>query len=64
MGTGVGLRKPIVVVLAFALAVTAGACFRDPAAPNPPDDEPEQPDPGSPTMVALDGNVGAPFFLA
>jgi hypothetical protein len=56
-------RRPILIVIAFAFAATAGACFRDPAAPSPPDDD-GLPDPGSPSVVALDLGGGAPPRLA
>jgi hypothetical protein len=61
MGTERRARKPILVILTFAFAVTAGACFRDPAAPNPPEDDDGVPDPGAPALVALD-LTGAPLY--
>jgi hypothetical protein len=64
MRTAVRARRPVLLVLAFAFVVTAGACFRDPAAPNPPDDDDGVPDPGAPAMVAMVQPGGAPFWIA
>jgi hypothetical protein len=44
------LRRGIILPLTLAFAVTAGGCFRDPAAPSPPDDDDGKDNP-VPTMA-------------